>query len=576
MSLSSSRIRLLDSATVNQIAAGEVIENAASVVKELIENALDAGADEVSIETLGGGRGQIIVRDNGSGMDPEEVSVAIQRHATSKIVHFTDIFSLASFGFRGEALPAIASISKMEIHTARAQGPGSKTMIEKGEPVCCEACPRQPGTTISVNSLFYNVPMRQSFQKSSQMDRLAIRRLLENSILSTEGIGWTWISERRQELHVAKRLGFEERVALVMGEAFIKESFFIDKQQHELHLTGFLGAPSIHRSTRQGQRLFINNRAVESAFLSKKITEAYSWMLPAQHYPVFVLKLSIPPMWCDFNVHPQKTEVRLLQEGKIGALLVEAVSEALLSCTPSPEKPVAEDIQGSVVIEPRRLEIPAIQPIKPPASLSCPNFQQHLLATTNSSETLYRNQENFCLPVVEKVRFLASLGKVILAEDSEGVHAVFAQAVRKHLFYVSLVSKQSESRVACQTFLVPPTIQMTQLEADFVQEHLESLLAQGIELCRIGPDSFAIESAPPFVQEEELKAWIISLAQEGMVQVTESFKQLVENTVQKMVFSKQARTFDHSWLQILWQMGKPEKAFDGETIRRVLLDEDFM
>ena len=129
-------------------------------------------------------------------------------------------------------------------------------------------------------------------------------------------------------------------------------------------------------------------------------------------------------------MHPQKTEVRLLQEGKIGALLVEAVSEALLSCTPSPEQPVAEDIQGSVVIEPRRLEIPAIQPIKPSVSLSCPNFQQHLLATTNSSETLYRNQENFCLPVVEKVRFLASLGKVILAEDSEGVHAVFAQAAR--------------------------------------------------------------------------------------------------------------------------------------------------
>lgn len=286
MSLSPSRIRLLDSVTVNQISAGEVIENAASVVKELIENSLDAGADEIHIETLGGGRGQIVVRDNGVGMDPEEVPVALQRHATSKIAHFADIFSLASYGFRGEALPSIASISKMEIHTARAGGLGSKTLIEKGEPVCCEPAPRQQGTTIAVHSLFYNVPMRQSFQKSPQMDRLAIRRLLENSVLSSEGIGWTWISERRQELHVAKKQGFIERVALVLGESFVQEAFFIDKQQGDLRVLGFLGSPNQHRSTRQGQRLFINNRAVESSFISKKVAEAYAWMIPAQRYPI--------------------------------------------------------------------------------------------------------------------------------------------------------------------------------------------------------------------------------------------------------------------------------------------------
>lgn len=576
MSLSSSRIRLLDSATVNQIAAGEVIENAASVVKELIENALDAGADEISIETLGGGKGQIVVRDNGIGMDADEVAVAIQRHATSKISHFADIFSLASFGFRGEALPAIASISKMEIHTAKVNGLGSKTLIEKGEPVCCEACPRQPGTTISVNSLFYNVPMRQSFQKSPQMDRVAIRRLLENSILSTEGIKWTWISERRQELNIAKNQGFTERVALVMGEAFVNEAFLIDKRQNELHLTGFLGSPSMHRSTRQGQRLFINNRAVESSFISRKVAEAYAWMLPAQRYPAFVLKLSVPPMWCDFNVHPQKTEVRLLQEGQIGALLVEAISEVLLHRSPSLEEKMVEPTMESPLIENGGLEIPSIRPVAISTPLSCPNFLQQSFVETEANRALCKEQENLALPIIERVRFLASLGKVILVEDSEGVHALFVQAARKHLFYISLLSKRSDSLLACQMFLVPPTVQMTKLEADFLQTRLESLAAQGIELCRISPDSFAIESAPPFIQEEELKEWIISLAHEGAFQVNESFEQLVENTVQKLAFSKNTRAFDHSWINVLWQIGKPEKAFDGETIRRLVLEEDFM
>lgn len=576
MSLSPSRIRLLDSVTVNQISAGEVIENAASVVKELIENSLDAGADEIHIETLGGGRGQIVVRDNGVGMDSEEVPVALQRHATSKIAHFADIFSLASYGFRGEALPSIASISKMEIHTARAGGLGSKTLIEKGEPVCCEPAPRQQGTTIAVHSLFYNVPMRQSFQKSPQMDRLAIRRLLENSVLSSEGIGWTWISECRQELYVAKKQGFIERVALVLGESFVQEAFFIDKQQGDLRVLGFLGSPNQHRSTRQGQRLFINNRAVESSFISKKVAEAYAWMIPAQRYPIFVLKLFLPPMWCDFNVHPQKTEVRLLQEGQISNLLVEAISEALLRRSPSLEETVLKVPTEKIPIENEGISVPSIRPAIVSAPLSCPTFSQQPYLKTEMATIVSRDSASSSLSVVEKVRFLTSLGKVLLVEDSEGVHVVFVQAARKHLFYVSLLSERLESRLACQTFLLPSSVQMTKLEADFLQMRLEALTALGIELSRISPDSFAIESAPPFIQEEELKEWIVALAQEGALHVGESFEQLVENTVQKLVFSRNARAFDYAWLDILWKLGKPEKAFDGEMIRRLVLDDDFM
>ncbi|WP_375793986.1 DNA mismatch repair endonuclease MutL [Chlamydia sp. 12-01] len=574
-------IQLLDTITINQIAAGEVIENSISVVKELVENALDAGADEIEIETLGGGQGLIVVKDNGCGMSAEDVALALKRHATSKIDEFSDVFSLSSFGFRGEALPAIASISKMEILSCPRSGGGSRTIIHGGEVILSEARPRQLGTTISIDSLFYNVPIRRGFQKSPQTDRIAMRKLLENRILSIEGVDWSWISERQQEFHILKHQGFAERVAFVMGEGFMQEALRVDKGGNLARVVGFLGSPGFHRPTRLGQRMFINDRPVDSVFISKKISEAYSMLLPPQRYPVFVLKLYLPPEWCDFNVHPQKTEVRILKEEFVGEFLSETVGEVLArpqgvsvfektTCTLPALRFFDEQLDESSLEEPcdpislpvMKMTVPALGPLP---SL---DREQDPLPTDSQTQISWG--------VSQEVRFLTSLGKIVLAEDSEGVHAIFTEAARKHLFYLSLVDNHQHDYKS-QSFLVPLCLEVTPQERIFLSSHIEEFKQLGIEISQMGPCVFSIESAPTFIGEEELKSWILSLAAESHAKVDKrAMALLVKEVLTETMFCKTLRTFDISWLSLLWQLGKPEKAFDGTQIRRLVLDEDFI
>ncbi|EGK69650.1 DNA mismatch repair protein MutL [Chlamydia abortus LLG] len=575
------RIQLLDTVTINQIAAGEVIENAVSVVKELVENALDAGADEIEVETLGGGQGLIVVKDNGCGMSSDEVTLALKRHATSKIEEFSDVFSLSSFGFRGEALPAIASISKMEILSCPKGGEGSRTIIHGGEVIAAEAKPRQLGTTISVDSLFYNVPVRRGFQKSPQTDRIAMRKLLENRILSLESVGWSWISERQQEFHILKHQGLAERVAFVMGEGFMQEALRVDRVEEPIRIVGFLGSPCFHRPTRLGQRIFINDRPVDSPLISKQISEAYTMLLPPQRYPVFVLKLYLPPQWCDFNVHPQKTEVRILKEEFVREFLSESIGE-VLACSQESSSykktsltlPTLRFFDGQLpeifLEQPREsMSLPATQLATPSIrSISSLGCQQEIPAVDTQTEIVWGESQ--------EVRFLTSLGKIVLAEDSEGVHAIFTEAARKHLFYLSLIENQQE-HYKSQSFLVPLCLEVTPQERVFLLSHIEEFKQLGIEISQIGPCVFAIESAPTFIGEEELKSWILSLAAESHTKVDKkAIALLIKESLTQTIFCKTLRTFDISWLSLLWQIGKPEKAFDGTLIRRLILDEDFI
>ncbi|WP_201456428.1 DNA mismatch repair endonuclease MutL [Chlamydia sp. 17-3921] len=563
-------IQLLDSVTVNQIAAGEVIENAASVVKELLENALDAGADEIELETLGGGQGLIVVKDNGCGMTAEEISLALQRHATSKICNFSDLFSLHSYGFRGEALPSIASISKMKILSSPKVGTGAYVVVEGGKMLLCEPAARQLGTTITVDSLFYNIPVRRGFQKSPQIDRLLVRKILENGVLASENIGWSWISEKNQELFVLKHQNFAERTALIMGEEFMQGAFAVDRGDKDIRIVGFLGALNFHRPTRQGQKIFINDRPVESLFISRKVGEIYSLLLPLQRFPVFVLKLYLPPAWCDFNVHPQKVEVRILREEFVGEKLKELLSEVLV-CPQGIH-------QSPIVFEPP-LEIREFLPVCQPLNPSETSLEEEFKVSSKDLFTEFVKSREDALQIdwlgARNVRFLASLGRVVLAEDFEGVYIVFTAIARKHLFYMSL--KEHRYLYKSQAFLIPLTLQVTPQESRFLSLYVQEFCQLGIEISQIGPQTFIIESAPTFIEEEELKSWILLLIAEGQEKVDrEAFFSLMRDVLSREVFSKTSRIFDASWLTLLWGLGKPEKAFDGTQILRQIVDTDFI
>ncbi|EPP36166.1 DNA mismatch repair protein MutL [Chlamydia avium] len=572
---SGNRIQLLDTVTINQIAAGEVIESAVSVVKELVENSLDAKADEIDIETLGSGQGRIVVKDNGCGMDPEDIPWAIRRHATSKIAAFSDIFSLLSFGFRGEALSAIAAVAKMEILSCSGSGRGSRTVVRGGEILTSESSPRQRGTTITVDSLFYNVPVRRGFQKSPQADHLAIRRLLENRILSMEGVGWSWISEKQQEFYIHKHWEFSERVAFVMGDSFMRSALDVGKRSGSLRISGFLGLPDFHRPTRQGQRVFINDRPVDSIFISKKVGEAYTLLLPPQRYPVFVLKLYLPSHWCDFNVHPQKTEVRLLKEDSVGEFILESIRDALArsqgnsicSSHSVPTFPETNQKQELRFVEDiRNVSLPqnafVNDSMLPKSPMLLPTQERQIHMPWGREES--------------SVRFLTSLGKVILAEDYEGVHVVFVNAVRKHLFYLSLLGEQ-DCTYETQSFLIPICLEVTSQEGAFLVSHMEELKRLGIGISQMGPSLFFIDSAPTLICDEELKTWLLYLSAEGKKKIDKTtISLLIKETLAQTMFCKSRPEFDVSWLSFFWELGKPERAFDGSLMRRLIVDEDFI
>lgn len=592
------KIQLLDSLTINQIAAGEVIENSPSIVKELIENALDAQADHIVIETLGGGQGLIVVKDNGIGMQREDINNALMRHATSKIQAFDDLFTLNSYGFRGEALPSIASISKMQIHTCRENnGSGVLVNIEGGKIIAMENKSRYQGTTVAVESLFYNVPVRKHFQKTPVSDRLAIRKLLENAVLSTDNrVAWDWISERKEELRIQKEQSFQDRIHFVMGDAFMDEAIFVEESVEDIRVVAAFGSPAFHRPTRQGQRIFINDRPVESANLAKMILTAYGTLLPSQRYPVFIVKLYLPPSWCDVNVHPQKMEVRILKEDRVGSVLTNVIT-----------KTVSNNMKTVFCCPPRMMKDSVSYDGWSLEDLVKKDFHHHNQDTTlmtastwnvsledqvfDSSNMLQEgsqnpqnniknpnvaNAEHGLLPLRYKVRILKKLEQVILVEDEEGLYWIHSTNARKHLFYNGLI--ETNSKMESQKFLIPITFNVTKEESVFIANHIADFASLGVDISQVSTNGFIVESGPLFISDTELLDWLLFIISDNKFttdhSLQDNFKSILPIT--KIKFQISGKHFSSDWIEHLWEIGKPELAFDGSIIRKNILEEELL
>lgn len=317
------KILRLPASVVNQIAAGEVVENPASIVKELIENSLDAGAKRISVDIVAGGQQLIRVEDDGCGMSPDDALLSLERHATSKIQTVEDLQELATMGFRGEALAAISSVSHFELKTS--DGTGTRVLAEGGKVVAVEPCARNRGTTIEVRSLFYNVPARKKFQKSQSANSSQVTKIVEILALAHPEVAF--VLNGKEFAPSSQKVRIEE----ILGE-----------HEHEVKgkgISGFVAAPGKAMATRTGQYLFINKRPIFSPLLSKAVKEAFGTRIAEHAYPRFVLFLDIAPDMVDVNVHPQKREVRFRDEGAIFRLVQHAVESTF-----SPQNVFSEPI----------------------------------------------------------------------------------------------------------------------------------------------------------------------------------------------------------------------------------------
>jgi len=335
-----SKIKVLPDSLANKIAAGEVVERPSSVVKELLENALDAGARSINIEVEAGGKRLIRVVDDGEGMTRDDAIIAFERHATSKLRTAEDLEAITTLGFRGEALPSIASVSRLFLRTKTARDTeGTEVEFNGGKLVAVRDIAWPGGAEVEVRDLFFNIPARRKFLKSDATESFHIANLVQHYALANPPLSFLLVGNGRDVIRVATARSLKERAYQVLGGALLDKLVELNGEANGLKVSGFVSNPQEQRSSRDAQYLFINRRFVRDQLIGRALSEAYRSMMPSGTYPAAVLFIEAPPTEVDVNVHPAKTEVRFLHEGAVLAFVRDAVAEALQSTQPITQVP---------------------------------------------------------------------------------------------------------------------------------------------------------------------------------------------------------------------------------------------
>lgn len=534
----SSKIRVLNEHTINKIAAGEVIENPASVVKELVENSLDAGATEICVEIKGGGRQLIRITDNGCGMNADDAVLCLERHATSKIKDVEDIQDIYTMGFRGEAIPSIASISKFTLLTCpEGAETGTMVIVDGGRLLQCVPAACSKGTTIEVKSLFFNVPVRKKFQKSPAYDANEILKMLSLLALGHPAIKFELISNQEivltTSLPTSPDQALKERIRSILGDEYVDSTCEVDLEKNNIHVKGYIGLPSNTRHNRTGQYLFINQRGVASPLVSFAVRDGYGTILPTNRHPIYVLHLNLPGSLVDVNVHPQKREVRLRQEQDLREMIVKGVENALQQTGLSfvPEYEPAPSINFAEYKPAFNFQPPS-RPYEPRASFEyTPSPMMRETPQQRETPTLFESKEiETPREFVRAPRVVATINRFILIDKSQdGLCLVDQKAAHSRVIFERLMQQQKSAQgVPVQSLLIPHTIQLSFHEAALVREHIDLLNQLGIHIHESGPNTFLVDALPQVFGNTDIHAFICELvnAQDGDTLTREKEKQI--------------------------------------------------
>ena len=345
------KVQLLDQNTANQIAAGEVVEKPASVVKELVENSLDAGADNIEVTIFGGGTEYIRVVDNGSGMSEENAKLAVLRHATSKIRVAEDLLHLNTLGFRGEALPSIASVSNFQLLTRPVTEEFATSIkIEGGDQAECIATGGHTGTTIIVENLFFNVPARRKFLRTVQTESRYISELITKLALSRPDVRFKLVSNDKEVLSTPGNGDLVDTVKALYGKNVSEELLTVDFADSEVKVRGFIGKPTLLKGTRQWQTLLVNGRIITNRMIAKAIDHAYQSQIPKSGFPFAVLNITVDTESIDVNVHPQKSEIKFSDDSTVYKAMYKALTDALT-------RPMSAKPQGLALLDDSELQV---------------------------------------------------------------------------------------------------------------------------------------------------------------------------------------------------------------------------
>ena len=525
-------IRRLDPILIDQIAAGEVIERPAAAVKELVENALDAGASRISIEIEAGGRGLMRISDDGSGMNGADLELAVERHATSKLPN-GDLMAIETLGFRGEALPSIAAVSRLEILSrAAGEAQGLALRIEAGTKQPLKPAAMAKGTRIEVRDLFFATPARLKFLKGDRAEGQAVAQVVKRLAMAHPAVRFSFSGEGAANFDYTAAGDTPEgrllRLGQVLGLQFRDNAFGVDAVREGLSISGFAGLPTYHRATAQEQYLFVNGRPVRDKLLVGAVRGAYADYLPRDRHPVLALFLQIHPAEVDVNVHPAKTEVRFRDPGLVRGMLIAALRSALLEAghkasTTGGERTLAalasQPMLGRPITGGYTSDRASIRPWQQSWAAPGSGFAEAPQAAFESVGTPVADPRDYLSDASPEV-MAHPLGAAraqlhdafILAQTHDGVIIVDQHAAHERLVYERLKVQRAQNAIPRQLLLIPEIIELDPADAERLAAASASLETLGLGLEAFGPGAVMLREVPSAIAGGDMRGLVQDIA----------------------------------------------------------------
>ncbi|MFN3819861.1 DNA mismatch repair endonuclease MutL [Blastomonas sp.] len=520
-------IRRLPNALINRIAAGEVVERPASALKELVENAIDAGADRIAISLEDGGLGGLEVIDNGCGMAADDIALALERHATSKLPDDA-IELVATLGFRGEALPSIASVARLSIASRTADGDGWRRVVDHGEVVEDGPASLPPGTRIRMDSLFANVPARRKFLRSARSEYAACSDVVKRLAMARPDIAFSLESDGRRVFSVQAGEARLTRIASLTARGLADNAVLLDFEREGVRLTGVAGLPTYNRGVADHQFLFVNSRPVRDRLLVGAVRAAYAEMLARDRHPVVALFLDVVPQDVDVNVHPAKTEVRFRDAAMVRGMIVSGLRRALneggFRAVQRPAAGALSRWQSEAAPPPPERDMfsaahaMALAPAQEPAWLAAAGVAERSQPYI-AAAPMGRAEPSYApVPMAERYPLGIARGQIaktyIVAEAEDGLVIVDQHAAHERLVLERMRKAADGGRVASQALLIPEVVELDETACDRIEERAGELADFGLEVERFGPAAVLVRAVPAMLGGGDVHGLVQDIADE--------------------------------------------------------------
>jgi len=527
------KIRTLPDHVSQVIAAGEVIERPASVVKELVENAIDAGSSEITVELKAGGLQLIRVVDSGEGIDQEDVPLAFQRYATSKIRRAEDLYAIHTLGFRGEALPSISQVSKMTLQTkTHSSLSGTKVVCEGGQIISISDAGCPIGTEVEVKHLFYNIPVKRKFLKSIRSElRSALNHFLRLS-LSHPAISFKFVHDGRA-LHEHPKTGSPlARIEAILGKEIYRHLQPVEFEEGEIRLSGFASLPSFSKRNADGIYFYVNQRFIKDRMIYKAVLDAYRHRLPSNEFPVVILFISLPPSAVDVNVHPTKAEVKFKDPDR----LYQAVFAAVRMVLEEEGPPRLEQIASGGTRREWAFQRSAQPSFFGQETLSTPSFlvsgkEEGMLMVQDGGEIPWKAENKWPYTVLAQIQ-----GTYILCEGKESLIFIDQHAAHERILFERFKKEYENRSVISQKLLLPILIELSVEESYILESAGEALKEIGFEIEPAGKKLFAIRSIPSFIEQRDPKEIVRAILDE-LSSLEKEGKGKVEGTIHTLLIT---------------------------------------